>query len=81
MVGLPTCWLHPQALRGRPPLYEAGLKVIKRECLQVKGRASYHNEKRGLCVPGMLAHYRQDLCDRLEARYGLRERDRWKVLD
>ena len=24
---------------------------------------------------------RQDLCDRLEARNGLRERDRWKVLD
>ena len=23
---------------------------------------------------------RQDLCDRLEARNGLRERDRWKVL-
>jgi hypothetical protein len=28
-----------------------------------------------------LAQDRQDLCDRLEARNGLRERDRWKVLD
>jgi hypothetical protein len=27
-----------------------------------------------------LAQDRQDLCDRLEARNGLRERDRWKVL-
>ena len=36
MVGLATCLLHPQAIHGLPPIYEAGLKVIQWECLQVK---------------------------------------------
>ena len=81
MVGLATCWLHPQAIHGLLPLNEAGLKVIKWGCLQVKGRAGYRKGKRGLCEPGRLAYHRQDLWCRLEARYGLRERDRWKVLD
>jgi hypothetical protein len=34
-------------IHGLPPLNEAGLKVIKRECLQVKDRAGYHKGKKG----------------------------------
>ena len=33
---LATCWLHPQALHGLPPINEAGLKAIKLECLLLK---------------------------------------------
>ena len=54
MVGLATSWLHPQAIHGIPPVNEAGLKAIKLECLQLKGRAGYHK-------PAIvLARYRED---------------------
>ena len=66
VVCLATWWLQPQAIHGLPPVNKADLKAIKLECWQVKGRAGYHKPELGL------ASYRQDLCDRLEARYGLR---------
>jgi hypothetical protein len=52
VVGLATCWLHPQAIHGLPPVNEAGLKAIKLECLQLKGRAAYPKPE--------LASYRED---------------------
>ena len=54
VVGLATCWLRPQAIHGLPPVNEAGLKAIKLECLQLKGRAGYHKPELGL------AKYRED---------------------
>ena len=42
MVGLATCWLHPQAIHGLPPINEAGLKAIKLESWLLKERGGYH---------------------------------------
>ena len=81
MVGLATCWLHPQAIYGLPPVNEASLGIIKQGCWGLKELA---NDRRGkLELEGRLekltlAKERQDLCDDLAAWYGLRERDRWK---
>ena len=83
MVGLATCWLHPQAIYGLPPSNEASLGIVRQGCLGLRGLANRHVGKLELeeeLEKLGLAEDRQDLCDRLEARNGLRERDRWKVL-
>jgi hypothetical protein len=41
---LATCWLHPQALHGLPPINEAGLKAIKLECLLLKKESATTNQ-------------------------------------
>ena len=81
MVGLATCWLHPQAIYGLPPLNEASLGIIKQGCLGLKEVANDRQGRLELEEELGLAEDRQDLCDRLEARNALRERDRWKVFD
>ena len=48
---------------------EAGLKAIKIECLLIKRGVGYHKPELGLGLAS-----RQDLCDRLEARYGRLQR-------
>ena len=81
---LATWWLHPQAIHGLPPINEAALKAIKLDCLQLKGRAGYHKPELGRelgLASGRQASGRQDLCDRLEARCGLRERETLKFID
>ena len=40
MVGLATCWLHPQAIYGLPPFNEASLGIVKQGCLGLRGRAN-----------------------------------------
>ena len=69
MVVLATCWLYPKAIYGLPPINEAGLKAIKLECLLIKRGAGYHKPELGL---GLVS--RQDLFERLEARYGRLQR-------
>ena len=84
MVGLATCWLHPQAIYGLPPFNEASLGIIKQGCWGLKEVANNRQGKlelEGRLEKLTLAKDRQDLCDRLAAWYGLRERDRWKVFE
>ena len=83
MVGLATCWLHPQAIYGLTPSNEASLGIVRQGCSSLRGLANRHvggKLELELELALGLAKDRQDLCDRLEARNGLRERDRWKVL-
>ena len=83
MVGLATCWLHPQAIYGLPPSNEASLGIVRQGCSSLRGLANRHVGKLGLELEEELGlgKDRQDLCDRLAVWYALRERDRWKVLD
>ena len=69
MVYLATCWLHPQTLHGLPPFSDAGLRIIKQECLGLKGRAGYHAGELGLANCGV-ANYRRRLWDLLGVVYG-----------
>ena len=82
MVGLATCWLHPQAIYGLPPSNEASLGIIKQGCLGLKEVANDRQGKLELEDElGLRLELEFDLGDRLAAWYALRERDRWKGLD
>ena len=45
MVGLATCWLHPQAIYGLPPFNEASLGIVKQGCLGLRGRVKRHGRR------------------------------------
>ena len=42
VVGLATCWLHPQAIYGLPPVNEASLRIVNQGCLGLRGLANRH---------------------------------------
>ncbi|CAL8253532.1 unnamed protein product [Boreogadus saida] len=42
VVGLATCWLHPQAIYGLPHVNEASLGIVKQGCLCLKELANRH---------------------------------------
>ena len=72
VAGLATCWLRPQASHGLPHFNHASLRIITQGCLGLKELA---NDRQGELGKLGLAKDRHDLCGRLEARNGLRERD------
>ena len=39
VVGLATCWLHPQAMYGLPPSNEASLGIVKQGCWGLKAHS------------------------------------------
>ena len=81
VVGLATCWLHPQAIYGLPPSNEASLGIVRQGCSSLKGLANRRVGRLELEEELGLGKDRQDLCDRLAVWHAQRERDRWKVFD
>ena len=80
MVGLATCWLHPQAIYGLPPSNEASLGIFRQGCFILSGMVNRHVGRLKLELEGDLEQGklglgkdRQDLCDHLEARNAERE--------
>ena len=63
MVGLATCWLHPQAIYGLPPFNGVSLGTIKQGCLGLKELANDRQGRLELELALGLAQGRQDLCE------------------